>query len=132
MKAFVEPLIYGFASILLLAQQGKQSFEIVLSLTKLVDWIGLANAAVVTLHVVQESRTAVQSLWSMEQHGTTTVSAIGPGESGRTRYEVKEIQSRLVVHNPQKSAAHTLLDSPITLTCKYSSYSMFQSCWIGS
>ena len=68
----------------------------------------------------------------MEQLGTTAVSVIGPGESGRTRYEVKEIQSRLVFHNPQQSTTRTALDSPITMTCKYCQqlHYKFKSCQI--
>lgn len=45
-------------------------------------------------------------------------SAIGPGESGRTKYEVKNIQSRIVLHRPGIEP-NTVLSEPMTATCKF-------------
>ena len=77
------------------------------------------NAAVVTLHGVQRPPPkGAHTVSSVERLGTTVISAIGPGESGRTRYEVQEIQSRLVFHDPQAFTTYTALNMPITLKCE--------------
>lgn len=78
------------------------------------------NAAVVILHGVQRPLVLPNGAHTVSsvELGITVISAIGPGESGRTRYEVQELQSRLVFHDPQAFTAHTALNMPITLTYK--------------
>jgi len=84
----------------------------------------VAQAAVVTLYGVQQP-TATQTTVSVEQLGITIASAIGPGESGRTRYEIQDIHSLIVYHDLQSSTALTGVDSPITATCKFSQLHIF-------
>ena len=116
MKAFFNLLVYGFTSSILIAQQGR--FFLLLNSATRAKLIA-AQAAVVTLYGVQQP-TTIQTSISVEQLGTVIASAIGPGESGRTRYEIQDIHSLIVYHDPQASTTITGVDSPITATCKFS------------
>ncbi|PPR04788.1 hypothetical protein CVT24_007104 [Panaeolus cyanescens] len=50
--------------------------------------------------------------YTVSAAGTTVVSAIGPAESGLTKYEIKEIQSRFVVYAPDTT--QTIMSEPQT------------------
>jgi len=117
MKAFFNLLVYGFTSSILIAQQGRFYFFLLNSETR--AKLIAAQAAVVTLYGVQQPLTTQTSI-SVEQLGTVIASAIGPGESGRTRYEIQDIHSLIVYHDPQASTTIIGVDSPITATCKFS------------
>lgn len=82
----------------------------------------LLGAAVVTVYGVDAPRPARVTTRdlpqpSVEWAGTQTASAIGPGESGRTKYEVKYIQSRVVLHHAGGQQV-TFVSEPMTATCK--------------
>ncbi|KAF9041231.1 hypothetical protein BJ165DRAFT_1487897 [Panaeolus papilionaceus] len=62
------------------------------------SYVVITNAAVVTVN------------W-----GTTIVSAIGPAESGLTKYEIKFIQSRAVAYGPETT--QTFISEPVTAIC---------------
>ncbi|KAF9050442.1 hypothetical protein BJ165DRAFT_1001949 [Panaeolus papilionaceus] len=84
--------------------------------------LSLTNAAFITVYAVDAplpspTRTRVASV-SVETAGTVIASAIGPGESGRTKYEVKNIQSRIVLHRPGIEP-NTVLSEPMTATYTY-------------
>lgn len=54
--------------------------------------------------------------YSVEGTPTIIASAISTGVDGMTRYEVKEIESRLVIH--QSTETFTLVSIPTTRTCR--------------
>ncbi|PPQ84176.1 hypothetical protein CVT24_001836, partial [Panaeolus cyanescens] len=80
-------------------------------------------AAVVTVFgvsappIATPTRTSTRSRpdASVEWAGTQIVSAIGPGESGRTKYEVQYIQSRVVLHQSGLDPV-TIVKDPMTAT----------------
>jgi hypothetical protein len=79
----------------------------------------LVHGSVVTLYYVnQPPELAVPpaASFSLETEGTIIASALGPGDAGMTKYEIQQIQTKIILHEPQTTV--TLLDSPITLTCK--------------
>ncbi|KAF9046776.1 hypothetical protein BJ165DRAFT_1474226 [Panaeolus papilionaceus] len=82
--------------------------------------INSTSAAVVTVYGVDAPRPARVTTRdlpqpSVEWAGTQTASAIGPGESGRTKYEVKYIQSRVVLHHAGGQQV-TFVSEPMTAT----------------
>jgi hypothetical protein len=85
----------------------------------------LVHGGVVTLYYVSQQfptptgtpiGTPTTESISVESPGTTIASVIGPGDAGMTRYEIQEIQSKLIVHQPDTTI--TFFDSPVTHTCK--------------
>ncbi|KAF8178042.1 hypothetical protein BJ912DRAFT_984998 [Pholiota molesta] len=75
------------------------------------------HGSVVTLYYVnQPAELAVPpaASFSLETEGTIIASALGPGDAGMTKYEIQQIQTKIILHEPQTTV--TLLDSPITLT----------------
>ena len=82
--------------------------------------IFIVNGAAVTLFYVSAptptaSTPADQSV-SVEESVTRTASAIGPGDSGMTRYEVQVIQSKLALHFQDTTI--TYISEPTTQTCE--------------
>ncbi|PPR05875.1 hypothetical protein CVT24_006629 [Panaeolus cyanescens] len=84
----------------------------------------LVYASVVTVYAVNEPRptrtrdpidTVSYIQPSVEWAGTELVTAIGPGESGRTKYEIKYIQSLYVIHI-SGTDPKTWVSEPMTAT----------------
>ncbi|KAF8962071.1 hypothetical protein BDZ97DRAFT_1826202 [Flammula alnicola] len=73
------------------------------------------NGGVVTLYYVSPpAPTATNTgLFSFEQAATTIVSVVGTGASGVTLFQVQEVQSLLVVHEPTTTI--TLISQPTTV-----------------
>ncbi len=82
--------------------------------------IFIANGAAVTLFYVSAptptTSTPADQTVSVEESATRTASAIGPGDSGMTRYEVQVIQSKLALHFQDTTI--TYISEPTTRTCE--------------
>ncbi|KAF9036293.1 hypothetical protein BJ165DRAFT_628891 [Panaeolus papilionaceus] len=74
--------------------------------------VAYTDATTITLYRAQ-APLPTPSGRSIEQAGTTVYSALGPGESGMTRYEVQDIRSRFVIHDQEGTA--TILDELTTV-----------------
>ncbi|KAF8187184.1 hypothetical protein BJ912DRAFT_970421 [Pholiota molesta] len=99
------------------------SRQFLLPLAALLYGIGPVHGGVVTLYYVSQQfptptgtpiGTPTTESISVESPGTTIASVIGPGDAGMTRYEIQEIQSKLIVHQPDTTI--TFFDSPVTHT----------------
>ncbi|KAF9479176.1 hypothetical protein BDN70DRAFT_702813 [Pholiota conissans] len=91
---------------------------LLLPLVALFFGIKPVNGGIVTLYYVSKPTITTDPtpamFESVEVEGTTIASAIGPGDAGMTRYEIQQIQSKLVLHGETETV--TLLSEPLTVT----------------